>query len=574
MQLDTQLPDTLGSSGRDEATDLDPTSGRVSKVGGKTNSTSLNKNIKFWVILGALAVTGLLTAIEATFTSTALPSILVDLGGGDLFIWVINGYFLAMTSLQPLYGQLSNVFGRRWPMIIATAIYTFGSGICGGANNIGMLIAGRVLQGIGAAGINVLMEIIICDLVPMRERGTYLAIIFGVIALGTALGPLFGGLIVQHSSWRWIFYLNLPIGGLALVLLYLFLNVNYIKEMTLSTRLAMIDWFGNVIFVLSVCSILISLSWAGSIYEWSSFHVLVPLIVGLAGLGAFLVFEGSRFVSQPTMPLRLLSNRTSATAYALTFMHSNTGLWALYFLPLYFQGVLDASPSRSGIQLLPSILVIIPAAASGGIVMSKLGRYRPIHHASYALMVVGYGLFTLLDENSSTGAWVGYQVVVSLGSGLIIPTLLPAVMASLPEADTALAAGTWSFLRSFGMTWGTAIPAAIFDNRFSQLAYQITNATVREELIGRQAYSHATAAFRDMLQEPSRRQFITVLDESLRRIWQIAIGFAGFGFLLAFIEKEVPLREELDTQFGIAGEDKKTSIETGDGGTAEKNTGE
>ncbi|KID73297.1 Efflux pump FUS6 [Metarhizium brunneum] len=523
-----------------EARDSDgPTGGSESPTGGPTTpaksagaAPALNRDLRFWAILLAIGFSGLLSALEATITSTTLPTVIAELGGGDLYIWAVNGYFLAMTSLQPMFGQLVNVFGRRWPTICATAAFVLGSGICGGATGMGTLIAGRVVQGIGAGGINVLVEIIICDLVPLRERGTYFAIIFGLVAIGTALGPFFGGLIVTYPSWRWVFYLHLPVGGFALLLLLVFLNVKHNREKTLATRLTTIDWVGNVIFVLT------------------------PLIVGFSGLVGFVIFEASALAPYPTVPLHLLSNRTSAIVFFLTLMHSIVTMWAIYFLPIYFQGVLGSTPSRSGVQLLPTILILIPFAAAGGALMSKLGRYRAIHQAGHALMVLGFGLFTLLDENSNTGTWVGLQIVESAGAGLIAPTLLPAVMAPLAESDTALAAATWAFFRSFGLTWGTAIPAAIFNNRFDQLAEtEITDPVLRSRLTGGRAYESATAAFRSTLSEATRNEFTRVLEMSLQRTWQVAIGFAALGFLLVFLEKEVPLRQELETEFGMV--DKK-----------------
>ncbi|RYP65609.1 hypothetical protein DL771_008217 [Monosporascus sp. 5C6A] len=548
----------MAATGQDENTELALGNG-VSRAEGelaKPGTARLSRDVRFWIILLSLGLTGLLTALEATITSTALPSIVADLGGGDLYIWALNGYFLAMTSLQPLFGQLANVFGRRWPTIIATAAFVLGSGICGGANSMGMLIAGRVIQGVGAGGINVLIEIVVCDLIPLRQRGTYFAIIFGLVALGTALGPFFGGLIVNDSTWRWVFYLNLPIGGAALMLLVVFLNVRYNKEATLADRLTKIDWAGNAIFVGAICAILVALSWAGAVYAWLSYQVLVPLIIGLGGLVGFLFFEGTRFAPQPTVPLHLLANRTSATVYVLTFLHSIVTIWALYFLPVYFQGVLGSSPSYSGVQLLPTILTLIPFATTGGALLSKFSRYRPIHHVGFALIVIGFGLLSLLDANSSTGAWVSFQIIESAGAGLMIPTLLPAVMAPLAESDTALATATWAFLRSFGLTWGTAIPAAIFNNRFDELAPMITETAVREQVMNGKAYAHATAMFRNALAPQTQRQFIAVLEESLRRVWQVAIGFGALGFLLVIFEKELTLRNELETEYGM---EKETS---------------
>ncbi|KAI3317861.1 major facilitator superfamily protein [Xylariaceae sp. AK1471] len=524
---------------------------------------TLNKDPRFWAIIVAISFAALLTALEATITSTALPSIIADLGGGDLYIWAVNGYFVSMTSLQPLFGQLANVFGRRWPTIFATAAFVLGSGICAGATNIQMLIAGRVVQGIGAGGINVLVEIITCDLVPLKFRGNYLAIIFGIISLGTALGPFFGGLIVSNTTWRWVFYLCLPIGGTALILLVLFLHVNYNKEKTLAVRLGNIDWFGNFLFAASVTSILIALAWAGAVHPWSSYQVLVPLILGFAGIIGFLFFEGSRFApSAPTIPLRLFSNRTSSTAFILTFLHSITGTWVLYFLPVYFQGARGDNPTYSGVSLLPTILILIPFAAVGGGSMTKFGKYKIIHYVGFALIVIGFGLFTLLDENSSTGQWVGFQIVSAAGAGVIIPTLLPAVMAPLSDSDTAVATATWSFLRSFGLTWGAALPAAVFNNRFDQIANtSITNEALKQQVTGGRAYEHATSVFLKTLDPDAKRQFITTVVGALKENWQVAIAFGGLGFLLVSFEKTLELREQLDTEFGMEEKQKQDNVE-------------
>ncbi|KAL2202985.1 methylenomycin A resistance protein [Sarocladium strictum] len=462
---------------------------------------------RFWALLVSISLAGLLTALEGTITSTALPSIVNDLGGGHLYVWVVNGYLFATTAMQPMYGQLANIFGRRWPMLIATALFVLGSGVCGGAKDIETLIAGRIIQGIGASGTTVLTETIICDVVPLRERSKFLAILMGMIFLGTALGPFFAGLIVEHSTWRWTFYLALPVGAAALISMFFFLRVRYQKETSLSTKLSTIDWAGNVIFIAAITSILIALSWAGSLYSWSSYHVLVPLFVGIAGLGIFIVFEGSRFAPNPIVPPHLFGNRTSMSVMIMTFFLGIVTLWQLYFIPVYFQGVLGSSPSRSGIQILPTVFAILPAAGIGGFAMTKMGRYKPIHYVSWAITLVGLGLFSLLDSDSSTGAWAGFQIVYALGAGMLIPTLLPALLAPLSESDTALGAATWSFVRSFGMVWGTAIPATVFNTRSNQLAPKlIDNTTLRAEIMGGKAYEHATSAFLGMLPEAAREQ--------------------------------------------------------------------
>lgn len=217
--------------------------------------STFKPDLRFWLVFAALSVTSLLAALEEIFKSTALPTIVADLRVGDNYPWVSNAYFLTTyveylaclllmsipahelvllhsASFQPLYGQLSNIFGRRYPMIFSVVLFILGSGICGGASSAVMLIAGRAVQGVGEGGINVLIELIVCDLVPLTQRGSYIGLMFVFFALGTSLGPCIGGAIVKNTTWRWVFYLNLPIGGLGLVLLILFLQVNYNREMS------------------------------------------------------------------------------------------------------------------------------------------------------------------------------------------------------------------------------------------------------------------------------------------------------------------------------------------------------
>ncbi|RDL38334.1 MFS general substrate transporter [Venustampulla echinocandica] len=476
------------------------------------------KAFGFYAIIVALCLTGLLTALEATITSTALPTITAVLGGG--------------------------------------------SGLCGGAVNIEMLVAGRLVQGIGAGAINVLIEIIVCDLLSLRERGRYLGLMFGMIAVGTVLGPLFGGLIVQHSSWRWVFYLNVPIGGLALVALVLFLKVKSDNTSNFTSRLKRIDWFGNLIFVLSMVAVLTALSWAGSKYPWSSFHIIVPLIMALAGGVLFMFFEASRFCANPTMPLHLFSNRTSGTGFALTFLSSISGISPIYFLPVYFQAVLSSTPARAGVQLLPTILGIISGAIVAGVLFSKFGRYRPLQHAGFTLMVIGFGLLSLLKANSTMGQWVGFQIVGAVGTGLVLPVLLPSIQAPLNEADTALSTSTWAFIRSFGLIWGATILTVAFNNRFNSLAHRITDPVVVAELLGGRAYEHATKVYMQTITDPATHaEVVGVFIDSLKLAWYVSIAFAGLGFVLVVLMKVVPLRKELDTQFGIEESDKSTKTE-------------
>ena len=423
-----------------------------------------------------------------------------------------------------------------------------------------MLIAGRAIQGVGGGGVTMLVDLIVCDLAPLRERGSVMGIIFVAVTIGTALGPFIGGIIVETTTWRWVLYLSIPVCATAMVLLLAFLRLTYEKDSTLSEKIKRIDLVGNAIFVASTASILIALTDAGTRYPWSSWRVLVPLVFGFAGLAIFYHFETSKLCVEPSLPRRLFGNRTSVVAYILTFIHTLLLYWEIYFMPIYFQAVLGSSPARSGVQLLPSVITLMVSGAIGGGAMQKTGRYRPFHHLGFALMTVGFGLFTLLSDKSSTAIWIVFQVVFAAGTGLSIGTLLAAAQAELPEADAATATGTWAVIRSFGTIWGITISSTIFNNQFSHLSSRISDDETRSLLSGGQAYQRATREFLSQLaDQPSvLRQVISVYSESLKLGWQVAIGISALGFLIVWFEKEVRLRTELETQFGL--EDEKQRI--------------
>lgn len=467
---------------------------------------------------------------------------------------------------MPMFGQLANVFGRRWPLIVSGGLFMVGSAVCGSATTMAAMIAGRAVQGIGGAGVGVLCEIVVCDLVPLRKRGTYMGAVLSMVGLGAALGPLFGGLLVRYSTWRWAFYMTLPMGGVAIVLLVAVLHVQYDQSQTVATKLSRLDWPGNILFIGGTVPVLIALGWAGGQYPWSSYHVLVPLLVGLTTLGAFVVLEGNpRLAPHPMVPLRLFRNSTSAIAFLLAFLHGVVTMWALYFLPVYFQGVLAMDAYHAGIALLPTILALLPGAILGGLLLSKFGRYKPLLVVCFALIVVGFGLFSRLDATTRTAAWVGFQVLESFGAGLGMAAMLPALLAPLTDKDTALATATWGVLRSFGIMWGVAVAGAIYTNRAAQLAVLgIDDAAVAAVFRTGGAYSAADARFLDALSPKTRAQVIAVQSVALQRSWQVAIAFGGVGLIAAAVMKQMPLREQNDTDFGMVEAKNSQNAEMGD----------
>ncbi|KAF2136065.1 uncharacterized protein K452DRAFT_238184 [Aplosporella prunicola CBS 121167] len=530
---------------------------------------------RFWAVFPPLCVATLLAAMEGTVTSTALPSIVGELHSGNNYVWILNGYLLTSTAFQPFYGQFAGVFGRRWPTMFAVAVFTLGSGISGGAKSTTMLIAGRVVQGIGGGGVSVMTQIIISDLVSVRERGKYMGIIFATFGIGTTIGPVLGGVIVQHDAWRWVFWLNLPIGGVTLLLQFFFLQVAYRKRFTLKEKLGQIDWVGNFILIGSVIAILIALSWADTRYPWSSPHVIAPLVIGFVGTVCFHVYEASKFCVQPTIPSRVFGNRTSATALVLTFGQSMLTFWRIYFLPVYFQAVRLVSPSRSGVLLLPTVTVGVPVAIVAGRLLTNYGRYKALHLGGFALMTLAAGLYIRFDASSSLAEVVVYQILAGLGTGCVLTTLLPAVQAGLSQADVAVATSTWGFIRSYGSIWGIAIPAAIFNNRFSHLLYRVENAQARAELGGGRGYSHIDGSYIRTLPAGDEQQVLDVYTASLKVVWEVALAFSIAFFLLVFLEKQIKLRTTINSDYGLKEKKKQqTDKEAGEKGLGKGKAGE
>ncbi|KAI1455402.1 putative multidrug resistance protein fnx1 [Annulohypoxylon moriforme] len=505
---------------------------------------------QFWSIIGSLSIMSILSALDISAMSTALPSIIKDLGSGYAYIWVANAYFLTSAAFQPLYGQTANIFGRRSLTLFIVFIFAVGSAISGPAPSLGALIVGRAVQGMGGGGINVMIDMIVCDLVPLRERSKFIGIIFGTFSVAVAIGPLIGGSLAERVSWRWVFYLNLPIASVSWLALAMVLRVRYKKD-SIQNSLKRVDLGGNALLIASMVALLIALAWGGTEFSWASWQTLVPLILGFAGLFAFLAVQTR--VPEPTMPLRLFNSRTSIGSYGLTFIHSVLSYWVVYFLPLYFQAVLEATPITSGVDLLPTVVVSMPFAIIAGVGLSKFGRYRPWHFVGVALFAISFGLFSLLDENSTRAYWAGVQCIGAAGAGILTTTTLPAAQSALEEKDQAVATATWAFIRSFGAIWGAAIPAAIFNSRVNELLTRIPDENLRNRLANGGAYGLATGNFITSLNyDPSLKALVkSVYVDSLKLCWQVGIGFCLLGFLIALVVKEIPMRTELETEFGM-----------------------
>ncbi|KAI1324699.1 MFS general substrate transporter [Xylariaceae sp. FL0255] len=518
------------------------------------------KDWRFWLTFGSLVLTAFLSALEGSIVSTALPSIARALNSTSDYIWVVNVYYLTNAAAQPVYGQLADLWGRKWLTVGAVAIFTIGSGICGGASTTEILIGGRVIQGLGSAGINILVELIFVDLLPIRERGQFFGILFLFIVLGSVIGPFLGGILVDRVSWRWAFLINVPFGGVSTILLFFVLRLPHRPKGTFLDRVKRVDFVGNFLLAASVTSVLYALTYGGTRYSFANAGILASLILGLAGHLIFLLFEASPLCHEPVMPTALFKNRTSTAGYIVTFIQSLISFWALYFLPLYFQSVRLVSPTRSGIILIPFSIVYALSSAAGGSLMTKLGRYRSLQLAGFAVITIGIGTFTILNQRTSLTVLVVLEIICALGIGVVTPSLLTAIQAALPQSLNAASTGTFAFVRSIGSIWGVSIPAAIFNNRFDQLLEEIPDSAARATLAHGGAYQSASSEFVNSFSPAVRDVIVSVYVRSLQQVWQIGIIFAGIGFIVILFEKDLLLGGENEKSEIIRSEDCPNTI--------------
>jgi MFS family permease len=375
---------------------------------------------------------------------------------------------------------------------------------------------------------------------------------FSWAGLAAALGPVVGGALAE-SNWRWIFYLNVPICIVALATILLFMRVQYTRSSsyTLLQSLARIDHLGNLIFIPSIIAILFGLVMGGVQYPWSSWRIILPLVLGFLGWIAFHIHQSSRICVEPSIPARLFNNRTSATAFVLTFTSSIIVQMQSYFLPVYFQAVKGTTAMQAGVSFLPFAIGTLVFAVLAGTLLSKYGAYRPLHAAAFAMSSIGFGLFTLLQDDSAKATWVCFQLIASAGTGLVLSVLLPAIMAALPESDVAASSAAYSFVRTFGYIWGVTLPSTIFNAQFNKHLFGISDTRVRGLLRDGAAYAYASGQFINKLEFQTRREVIDIYTVSLKAVWWMGLAISLISFLAVGGERGLELRKELETEYGL-----------------------
>ncbi|MFG2357774.1 DHA2 family efflux MFS transporter permease subunit [Streptomyces sp. NPDC048521] len=486
-----------------------------------------------FVPIGALLLGLLLAALDQTIVSTALPTIVSDLGGLEHLSWVVTAYLLASTAATPLWGKLGDQYGRKRLFQTAIVIFLIGSALCGTAQDMPQLIAFRALQGLGGGGLLVLSMAIVGDLVPPRERGRYQGLFGAVFGTTSVLGPLLGGLFTEHLSWRWVFYINLPVGVVALAVIAAALHIPR------RTSRHVIDYLGTfLIAAVATCLVLVA-SLGGTTWAWDSAQIIGLAVLGVLLAVAFAAVE--RRAAEPVLPLKLFGIRTFTLAAVISFIVGFAMFGALTYLPTFLQVVHGISPTLSGVHMLPMVLGLLLSSTVSGQIVSRTGRWKVFPLTGTAVTTIGLLLLHRLDEHSSTAQMSACFFVFGLGLGLVMQVLVLIVQNAVSYEDLGVATSGATFFRSIGASFGVAIFGTVFASRLGEKladAFRGVGLPPGVSADTLESDPRGIAALPPALRPAALHAYASAITD----VFLYAVPVALLGFLLAWFLKEDRLR--------------------------------
>ncbi|KAI8964625.1 putative MFS transporter [Daldinia sp. FL1419] len=481
-------------------------------------------------------------AIESTSLPTALPIMSAELGGTALqAFWSGTSFLLASTVIQPTVASMSHILGRKIMLYVSSAGFVGGSLIAALAGNFNVVLIGRTIQGAGGGGLIVLLEILISDLVPLAHRGTWFSINSAMWGLGIVTGPLIGAGFAQGISWRWIFWINLPIVGVGMLLVTLFLKQAQVPGHIVE-KLKQFDWIGSMLFSASSTCFLFGITTGGVAFPWASYQALLPLILGFLGMLCFVYWE-FYFATVPIVDKRIFETWTAISAYIQTMLHGLILYAAIYFLTLFYQAVKLYSPVTSAIALLPETIGTSLASVAVGALTGMTKRYRWALWGGWVLTTGGSGLLYLLGTGTTVTQWIFLNIPFGIGVGMLFTAELLAIQAATKPELNGEAAGFFSFIRIFGQALGVAVSGVIFQNSLKQKLLRIPGFASLADEYSRDATA-IVALIQDMAEGDTKTRMIQAFSDALSSIWISLIAFSATGLLLSLTVKGYSMAQE------------------------------
>ncbi|WP_121748377.1 MDR family MFS transporter [Streptomyces sp. E2N166] len=483
------------------------------------------------VVLLALMIAMMLAMLDNMIIGTAMPTIVGELGGLEHLSWVVTAYTLATAASTPLWGKIGDMYGRKGSFMTSIVIFLIGSALSGMAQDMGQLIGFRAVQGLGAGGLMVGVMAIIGDLIPPRERGKYQGMMAGVMALAMIGGPLVGGTITDHWGWRWSFYINIPLGAVALV------AVSAVLHLPRKRSQARIDYLGAALLTVGITAIVLVTTWGGTEYAWTSVRIMELIGIGVAALVGF-VFWQTR-AAEPIMPLHIFRSRNFTLMSLIGFIVGFVMFGATLFLPLYQQAVQGASATNSGLLLLPLLGAMLVTSMVAGRVTTNTGRYKIFPVAGGALMTVGLYLLSLMDTDTSRFTSGVYMAVVGLGMGCLMQITMLVAQNSVEMKDMGVASSSTTLFRTLGSSFGVAIMGALFNHRVQDVMAEKTGALGSEVT---EQSAQLDAASLAKLPEAARVAYQDAVSSGTHGAFLLGALVAVVALVAAVFVKEVPLK--------------------------------
>jgi EmrB/QacA subfamily drug resistance transporter len=512
------------------------------------------------ITLGGVMLAQFLASLDQTVVGTAMPRIVTDLGGFSEYTWVVTAYMIATTVTVPIVGKLSDMFGRKWFLTAGIAIFIIGSILCGISQTMMQLIAFRAFQGIGAGAIMGMAFTIIGDLFPPAERGKYAGFMAGVFGLSSIIGPTLGGFITDNLSWHWVFFVNVPLGVVAI-----FLFVFFFPHVRPALRKHSVDYAGITTLIFFVVSLMLALSWAGVEYAWDSTQIMVLFDFSALMLLLFVIVEMR--AKEPILPLWILRNRIVGVSFLTIFFTGFAMFAGIIFIPLFFQGVLGKSATASGSFLTPMMLGMICGSLISGQLLSRAGgHYRLQGGVGIAIMAVGLYLLSRMTAETGYATAVMNIVISGFGLGITMPVYTIAVQNAVPYSVMGIATSSTQFFRSLGGAFGLTVAGSVMNSRFTseffgnlpssvsavmpneQLSRMVDNPQV---LFSSDALSQLKAFFEGLGAQGMQMfdQLLATLrgalSSALSEVFLVALGVVAAAFIINLFIKEIPLRKHL-----------------------------